>query len=92
MLFPVCVYVYSVGYFTSVERSYSVRLFVLCVLAIVVMALLSCRKVETVSVLEMHVHTLLMSVHMRLVLVWALQLHEMCWMGKGWMGIVLICG
>ena len=59
------------------------RLFVLCVLAIVVMALLSCRKVETVSVLEMRVHTLLMSVHMRLVLVWALQPHEMCWMGKG---------
>ena len=57
-LFLVCAHTHSVGFFMSVERRYSGRLFVLCVLAIVVMALVSSRKAETVSVLEICVHTM----------------------------------
>ena len=47
----VCLFVcYSIGYFPSVERSYSPNLFMFSVIAVLAVAALSCKKTDTVSV------------------------------------------
>ena len=40
---------HSVGYFPSVEQGYSLTLFLVCVLVVVAVAALSCKKTDTVS-------------------------------------------